>query len=93
MSGVILDYYLQEAVPDSVEMTLDILSASGEVIRSILTKNQKSDYPVERQPILSSLPRKGLNRFSWDMRTENFPACTGCAHLLGKLSRLYGCPW
>jgi photosystem II stability/assembly factor-like uncharacterized protein len=72
MSGVILDYYLQEAVPDSVEMTLDILSASGEVIRSY--SNQKSEERLPRgasaDPVIPA--KKGLNRFSWDMRTENF---------------------
>ncbi len=71
LNGVILDYYLKETVPDSVEISLNILDASGQVVRSYT--NQKSEE--EGDPTISA--EKGLNRFNWDMRTEDFQDVPG----------------
>ncbi len=79
MSGVILDYYLKESVPDSMELFLEIVDASGQVVRSY---SNKKDEDAKAPPMMTSaettIPaRKGLNRFSWDMRTENFKYVPG----------------
>lgn len=77
-SGVILYYYLAEAT-DSSELTLDILNAEGEVIRTF--SNQKDEdfksFPGG-PPAPQTIPaKKGLNRFAWDFRAETLPAVQG----------------
>ncbi len=71
-SGALLYYYLAEA-PDSatVDVTLDILDASGLVLRTYTPKAQESNTPGGGGQAASTLPVKaGTNRFVWDLRRE-----------------------
>ncbi len=76
--GVGLDYYLSEKA-DTAKVTLEIMDASGTVIRKMT--NQKDtgfkSYvggPAERVTIPSNA---GINRFAWDFRTEPLPDIQG----------------
>ena len=75
MNGVIIDYFLQEEVPDSVLITLEVLNASGEVIREY--DNQKDEsfkkYPGGPTPKALIPAKAGINRFAWDFRTSSIP--------------------
>lgn len=79
MNGVIIDYFLSDAIADSVELKLEIRNEVEELIRSY--SNQKDNnfksWPGGPQPeaVLSS--RKGINRFAWDMRHESLPPVDG----------------
>lgn len=74
-SGVTFDYYLPEELPDSVSMTIDILSGT-EVIRSYSSKKDQSfkSWPggPSRPAVVPS--EKGINRFTWNFRRESLPA-------------------
>lgn len=78
LDGVTLDYFVKEKL-DTAKLTLEILNDSGAVIRrytNIKQKNYKS-YPggPAEKPILPY--ETGLNRFAWDLRTENLPDIPG----------------
>ena len=72
--GVALDYYLAET-SDSV-LRLEILDAEGKVIRTLTDEEEFQSKPQGTRGNLPSintenLPTKvGLNRFTWDFRTE-----------------------
>ena len=72
MNGVILDYYLPEDA-DSNLLNLEILNASGKVIRSYSNQKDKSYKKYPGGPSAPKmLPDKGgLNRFAWNLRTRN----------------------
>ena len=73
MAGVVLNYYLPEK-PDTT-LQLEILDASGKVIRTYTNKKDKTfkSYPGG-PPAPQVLPaKKGLNRFAWDFRTAVLP--------------------
>lgn len=74
LSGVILDYYLSEKA-DTNRLTLDILDATGKVIRSYSNiKDEKfKRYPGGPPPAATIPAEAGLNRFAWDFRTEALP--------------------
>jgi photosystem II stability/assembly factor-like uncharacterized protein len=72
LAGVILDYFLPEAV-DSIEAKLEILNNEGKVIR---TYSSKKDTEFKSFPGGPPAPKvipaaKGLNRFVWDFKGEN----------------------
>ncbi|MEK6480353.1 glycosyl hydrolase [Catalinimonas sp. 4WD22] len=75
MNGVIIDYYLQEEVPDSVMLSLEILDESGKVIRTMDNQKQEDFQPYPGGPGPKKLlPAKaGVNRFAWDFRTDGIP--------------------
>jgi hypothetical protein len=75
-SGVVIYYQLPATVDTSAALTLDILSASGEVIRSFSSKKDKKfvSFPGGPAPEPTLPVKPGLNRFVWDMRTETLPA-------------------
>lgn len=91
MKGAIIDYYLKSNAGGPV--TLDILDASGKVIRhySSATKyphpNPKMlEYPaVWRTPPAPLPATAGMHRFAWDLRatTPGAPAATGMAAFFG----------
>ncbi len=58
-SGVILDYYFKE-MPDSGSVELKICESDGKLIKSYKPKAKERN---EKLPI-----KKGLNRFTWNMR-------------------------
>ncbi|WP_456426628.1 VPS10 domain-containing protein [Rhodocaloribacter sp.] len=59
-SAVTLRYYFKDA-PDSSAVTLKILEADGDVIRTFTPKTKKQKLAVEA----------GMNAFRWDMRYED----------------------
>jgi len=71
MNGVIIDYYLPNAIGGDTVLTLEIVGESGNVVRTFT--NQKPEGkpyfggPSAKRPIKSS---KGLHRIGWDMRSE-----------------------
>ncbi len=79
--GVIVDYYLK-AKPAG-EVTLDILDAKGNVIRSFSSKEKPEptcpgEFPEAHGPGGELSIQPGLNRFVWDMRYE-LPVDVPCA--------------
>ncbi len=76
-SGITFDYYLPTKL-DSAALTLDILNAEGNVIRSYTSKPEKSKSWPGGPPAATALPAKeGMNRFNWDLRTATLPAVDG----------------
>ncbi len=79
MNGVVFDYYLAEAVPDSIVLTLEIRNEQGEVVRTYDNQKQKGfkSYPggPPAKQVLSA--KKGVNRFAWDFRRNSVPAVDG----------------
>ncbi len=76
-SGVILDYYLPTEM-DSTALTLDVLNARGEVIRSYSSMPEKTKSWPGGPPAATALPaEEGLNRFNWDLRRATLPAVDG----------------
>jgi photosystem II stability/assembly factor-like uncharacterized protein len=75
MPGVILDYYLPEAA-DSLELKLEILDASGKVIRtySSIRDEEFKPFPGGPAPAQVIPAKKGINRFAWDFRGETLLA-------------------
>ncbi len=76
LNGVIVDYFLKEKLPDSVQMmTMEILNAEGEVIREYSNKKDEEfkKYPggPSPEPVLPA--KAGINRFAWDFRTASVP--------------------
>jgi hypothetical protein len=77
-NGVLLDYYLKEKA-DTVKVTLEILDASGKVLRSYTNKKDESFKPYAGgPPAKQTIPAEaGLNRFAWDFRTEALSGVQG----------------
>ncbi|EMS33973.1 Glycosyl hydrolase, BNR repeat precursor [Mariniradius saccharolyticus AK6] len=75
MPGVILDYYLPEAA-DSLEVKLEILDASGKVIRtySSIKDEEFKPFPGGPAPAQVIPAKKGINRIAWDFRGETLLA-------------------
>ena len=78
-NGLVL-YYEVPKLSDSTIITLDVLDASGKVVRSFSSEKDKDYVPhngggPRRAP---TLPKKeGLNRFVWDMKTPILPGIPG----------------
>ena len=70
LNGVIVDYYLQKEIPDSMTLTLEVLNGKGNVLRTYTNQKDKKHKPFPGGPPPKAvLPAKaGLNRFNWDMR-------------------------
>jgi photosystem II stability/assembly factor-like uncharacterized protein len=81
--GVTLDYYLKDAADT---LTLELLDASGQVIRTIATTPEQTKTPApgagaepppeeedgpRAAPVARLTGRRGMNRFVWDMRYTN----------------------
>ncbi|NQZ43103.1 MAG: glycosyl hydrolase [Flavobacteriaceae bacterium] len=78
-NGMVL-YYELPKLNDSIVLTMDILDASGKVVRSFSSEKDKDYVPhngggPRRAPTLSK--KEGLNRFVWDMRTPILPGIPG----------------
>lgn len=78
MVGVILDYYLKDKA-DTINISLEILDASGKVIRTYSNKNDESFKPWPGGPSpKETIPAEaGINRFAWDFRTESLTGVPG----------------
>jgi photosystem II stability/assembly factor-like uncharacterized protein len=78
-SGAVLYYWLRAAPKDKEEITLEILDASGQVVRKLTSQDEKKDEggpPSEGDDDdnagMTKLPAKaGLNRFVWDLRSPD----------------------
>jgi photosystem II stability/assembly factor-like uncharacterized protein len=74
-TGVVLYYQLPTKADTSQTLTLEILNAKGEVVRSYSSQEDKEfeEYPggPSPDPVLPLKP--GLNRFVWDLRAETLP--------------------
>lgn len=77
--GITIDYYIPADWPDSVDITLEIMDSSGEVINSFTSNQDKKhkSYPggPPKPKALSS--DKGLNRFSWNMQRSGLEGIDG----------------
>ncbi|NUO03458.1 MAG: glycosyl hydrolase, partial [Saprospiraceae bacterium] len=78
LDGVILDYYLKEKA-DTNLLTLEILDASGKIIRTLTNKRDETfkPYPGGPPPAAVIPAEAGLNRYAWDFRTEGIPGVQG----------------
>ena len=72
--GAIIDYYFKSAPKD--EVTIDILDASGKLVRHLSSKEKKNgaqppEWPdrVERAKTIPA--NEGMNRFAWDLRYDD----------------------
>jgi photosystem II stability/assembly factor-like uncharacterized protein len=70
-AGAMIDYYFKTAPKD--EVTLDVLDASGKVVRHLSNKeNKEGEQPPEwpdRVERVKTIPaNEGMNRFAWDLR-------------------------
>jgi hypothetical protein len=77
--GVAVDYYLKDA---SEGVAIDILDSQNQVIRSFKTEPEpaagtvqaappEEDEDSPRAPVARVTGKKGMNRFTWDMRYPN----------------------
>jgi photosystem II stability/assembly factor-like uncharacterized protein len=67
-SGAVIDYWLSDAAKDTI--TLDILDASGAVVRSFSSRRPEgapAAGPTAARPLPTT---RGLNRVTWDLRRE-----------------------
>jgi photosystem II stability/assembly factor-like uncharacterized protein len=73
-SGMVL-YYELPALPDSVEVKLEILDSRGGLVRSYTSVPDPDYIAYEGAPAKAAvLPKtKGLNRFVWDLRYPMLP--------------------
>ncbi len=73
-TGAIIDFYLKDAPKAGTETKLEILDASGKVIRKYSSlENIRLDEPPDpddKKPEKEIKPEAGLNRFVWDLRYE-----------------------
>jgi photosystem II stability/assembly factor-like uncharacterized protein len=73
-TGVQLDYFLPKDL-DSALVTIQIMDASGKVLRTYTNKKDNTYQKYEGGPAPKVvLPaKKGLNRIAWDLRREAIP--------------------
>ena len=69
--GAIIDYYFKTAPKD--EVTLDILDASGKLVRHLSSKEKKEgeqppEWPDRVERVKTIPANEGMNRFAWDLR-------------------------
>jgi hypothetical protein len=69
--GAIINYYFKTAPKD--EVSLDILDASGKVVRHLSSKEKKEGEQPPEWPDRVERPKtipanEGMNRFAWDLR-------------------------
>jgi hypothetical protein len=81
-AGAIIDYYLKEAPESPIQ--LEILDASGEVVRKYSSEKKKGEAP-SGPGAEKPLPAKaGMNRFNWDLRYESVKRIPGL-YIFGAL--------
>ena len=69
LPGVIIDYHLPE---DSLEIEMVIRDDAGKTVRSY---SSVKDSNAPEKTVLKT--HKGVNRFNWNLRTENLPKVEG----------------
>src|SRR5438876_8560374 len=73
-SGAIIDYYFK-TVPKE-EVSLDIIGASGKVVRHLSSKEKKEgeqppEWPDRIERVKTIPANEGMNRFAWDLRYDD----------------------
>jgi hypothetical protein len=102
-NGVHLHYLLEEKIEkdSDQELTLEILDASGELVRSLSNKPEARPKKRLKRPATadgdrdkpSLLPaKKGLNRFVWDLRTKKLKLAEGAVMSLGYTGGYFVAP-
>jgi photosystem II stability/assembly factor-like uncharacterized protein len=71
--GAIFDYYFKTAPKDEVK--LEILDASGKVVRSLSSKEKKGEeqppeWPDQVREVTTIPASAGMNRYAWNLRWE-----------------------
>src|SRR5438045_6680207 len=72
--GAIIDYYFKTAPKE--EVSLDILDASGKVVRHLSSKEKKEgeqppEWPDRIERVKTIPANEGMNRFAWDLRYDD----------------------
>lgn len=80
-NGAVLDFWLAEAPAEGDTVKVEILSASGDVIRTLSTAPD-TDVSPEAQAMKV---KAGHNRVTWDLRHERIPNIPG-AYVFGSLA-------
>ncbi|NKI31046.1 VPS10 domain-containing protein [Croceivirga thetidis] len=78
-NGMVL-YYELPKLADSIALTMDVLDASGNVVRSFSSEKDKDYVPHNGggpRPAPRLPKKEGLNRFVWDMKTPILPGIPG----------------
>lgn len=78
-SGALMRYVLPQAADSTQEVKLEIVDANGSVIRGYSSKPRADAPPAgPGVPAARLLPtKKGMNVFSWELRTDPPPRVTG----------------
>ena len=71
--GAIINYYFKSAPKDEVK--LDILDASGKIVRSLSSKEKKEfeqppEWPDQVKEVTTIPANAGMNRYAWNLRWE-----------------------
>jgi len=73
-AGAVVDYFLKDAPKAGTETKIEILDASGKVIRKYSSAEfaslEEPLDPDDKKPEKQLKPEAGLNRFVWDLRYE-----------------------
>ena len=72
--GAIIDYYFKTAPKE--EVSLEILDASGKVVRHLSSKEKKEgeqppEWPDRVERVKTIPSNEGMNRFAWDLRYDD----------------------
>src|SRR5213083_618745 len=72
--GAIIDYYFKAAPKE--EVSLEILDASGKVVRRLSSKEKKEgeqppEWPDRVERVKTIPASEGMNRFAWDLRYDD----------------------
>jgi len=75
-NGAIIDYFLRTKPAAGEQITLEILDAQGKVLRTFSNHNkdkfeQPAEWPDREKPLELLPDEPGMNRFPWDLRTED----------------------
>src|SRR5437667_1715376 len=81
--GAIIDYYFKTAPKD--EVSLEILNASGKVVRRLSSKEKKEgeqppEWPDRVERVKTIPANEGMNRFAWDLRYDDPIEITGALY-------------
>src|SRR5438046_1646690 len=73
-SGAIINYYFKTAPKE--EVSLNILDASGKVVRHLSSKEKKEgeqppEWPDRVERVKTIPANEGVNRFAWDLRYDD----------------------
>jgi photosystem II stability/assembly factor-like uncharacterized protein len=79
-NGAVIHYYVSEVPGEEEHLSVEILSAAGDLIRTYST-DPDEDLSPEAKPLIVE---PGLNRVTWDLRHESIPNIPG-AFIFGSL--------